>query len=63
MGMYVILLLANAEKDYLQVDMHAMVWLANTKSLCIAQKNNICTWSKIILMSMYLHLCLTWDAH
>lgn len=63
MGMYAILWLANVEKDYLQMDMHAMVWLANIRSHCIAQKDDICTWSKIILMSMYLHLCLTWYAH
>jgi len=31
MGMYVMLWLANAEKDYLQIDKHALVWLANTK--------------------------------
>ena len=61
MGMYVILWSANVEKGYLQMDMQAVVWIANTRSLCIAQKNDICTWSKIILMSMYLHLCLTWD--
>ena len=61
MGMHIILWLANAERDYLQMDMHAMVWLANTRSLCNAQKNDICTWPKIILKSMYLHLCLIWD--
>ena len=61
MGMYIILWLANVEKDYIQMDMHAIVWLANTRSLCIAQKNDICPWSKIILKSMYLHLYLIWD--
>jgi hypothetical protein len=31
MGMYVIVWLTNAEKGYLQMDIHAMMWLANTE--------------------------------
>jgi hypothetical protein len=43
------------------MDMHAMVWLANTEVFVLHKRMTYAHGLRFLLKSMYLHLCLVWD--